>query len=295
MSSRQKNSDNLAHDLPYFDEIFARQQANDPSYQEAFARNVHFGFWPEPSRAVPSLAAYATATEELSRQIFRVADVANGQSVIDIGCGLGGMVAKMDAEFERMHLVGINIDPRQIDAARKLCPQARDGNTIEFIVADAAATGSPDNSYDRALAVEVIFHFPSRVKFFTEAARILKPGGLLLVSEVVFNPIRIPFVLLKVIQNIPQLIRYKASIGDLGDPVTIANYRKLAAQTGFEIVEVENWSANVRPSFECLKQLNAQRKDGKQSLYDPRLLDFAAHLIEKEAQKYLAIKLRKRG
>lgn len=284
-----------AHDLPYFDEIFARQQANDPTYREAFARNVHFGFWPQPTAVSPSLSAYASATEELSRQIFRMSNIANGQSVIDIGCGVGGMIAKMDAEYAQMDLVGLNIDPRQIDAARRLCATARPGNQVRFVVADAASTSEAASSFDRALAIEVIFHFPSRRKFFTEAHRILKPGGELLVTEIVFNATRLPLIVFKAIQNIPLLLRYKKSIGDLGDPVTLGNYRKLAAQTGFEIESVENWSANVLPSFECLKYLNAEGSHGRQSLYAPQLLDFAAYMVRKQAQHYLAIKLRKRG
>ncbi|MEQ8661919.1 MAG: class I SAM-dependent methyltransferase, partial [Gammaproteobacteria bacterium] len=124
-----------AHELPYFDEIFARQQADDPTFKEAFARNVHFGYWPQPASASGSLTDYAAATEELSRQIFRVAGVADSQALIDIGCGFGGTVAKLDAEYQGMRLVGLNIDPRQIAAARELCPTARPGNEIRFVVA----------------------------------------------------------------------------------------------------------------------------------------------------------------
>src|SRR5438034_5931485 len=43
--------------------------------------------------------------------------------------------------------------------------------------ADACALPFPDASFDRVLAVECIFHFPSRLRFLKEAARVLKPGG----------------------------------------------------------------------------------------------------------------------
>ncbi|MEQ8662350.1 MAG: hypothetical protein RLW62_16155, partial [Gammaproteobacteria bacterium] len=114
-----------------------------------------------------------------------------------------------------------------------------------------------------------------------------------LVTEIVLNPLRLPLALPKALLNLPQLIRYKESIGDLGDPVTVRNYRKMAAQHGFAIEAIEDWSANIRPSFDCLKHLNAQGVDGKQSLYAPKLLEFAAYLIEKQAQRYLAFRLRR--
>ncbi len=83
-----------------------------------------------------------------------------------------------------MDLTGLNIDARQLAAAEAQTKPAN-GNKIGWVEADACRLPFEDNSFDRVLAVECIFHFPSREKFLAEAARVLKPGGYLAVSDFV--------------------------------------------------------------------------------------------------------------
>ena len=45
--------------------------------------------------------------------------------------------------------------------------------------------GGVDAAFDRVLAVECIFHFPSRLQFLKEACRVLRPGGLLALSVII--------------------------------------------------------------------------------------------------------------
>ena len=57
-----------------------------------------------------------------------------------------------------LEMTGLNIDPRQLEVARKeVLPE--NGNTIDFIEADAVSLPFPDDTFDVVLAVECIFHF----------------------------------------------------------------------------------------------------------------------------------------
>jgi SAM-dependent methyltransferase len=85
-----------------------------------------------------------------------------------------------------MHLTGINVDPRQLALCRGLRPA--NGNRLDWREADACELPVEDASVDRVLCFEALFHFRSRRAFFAEAARVLKPGGALVGSDIVVAP-----------------------------------------------------------------------------------------------------------
>jgi MPBQ/MSBQ methyltransferase len=88
--------------------------------------------------------------------------------------------------YERMRLTGINIDARQIDICRTI--PGRAGNVLAWQLADASRLPFAGGSFDRVFCVEAMFHFASRRQFFAEAARVLKPGGVLAGTDILVSP-----------------------------------------------------------------------------------------------------------
>ncbi|CAG0956991.1 partial demethylmenaquinone methyltransferase / 2-methoxy-6-polyprenyl-1,4-benzoquinol methylase, partial [Anaerolineae bacterium] len=81
-------------------------------------------------------------------------------------------------------LVGLNVDPRQLEVAARLTPPPAQGS-LSLVAADATNIPFRDGTFDRVLAIECAFHFPSRARFVAEAARVASPGGLLVMSDIV--------------------------------------------------------------------------------------------------------------
>jgi MPBQ/MSBQ methyltransferase len=110
-------------------------------------------------------------------------DLRSGQSVLDVGCGFGGAFDLINRQLGSMTLTGVNIDPRQLDICRSIVPL--NGNLLRWELADACRLPFADASFDRVLCIEAMFHFQSRRTFFLEAARVLRPGGALVASDIV--------------------------------------------------------------------------------------------------------------
>ncbi len=145
-------------------------------------RCVHLGHWDEPC-AGASMAPdeFARAQDRLDETLLGMADLRDGQSVLDVGCGFGGSLQKVDSRVRHARLVGVNIDPRQLAICRQLKPH--ETNIFEWVEADGCELPFQNETFDRVLCIEAMFHFASRQRFFIEAARVLRERGVLVVSD----------------------------------------------------------------------------------------------------------------
>lgn len=98
-----------------------------------------------------------------------------GLRIADVGCG-GGLLceplARMGAD-----VVGVDASAAAIDAAKTHA--ASEGLTIDYRCAVADALGAAGERFDVVLAMEVIEHTPDPRRFVDDAAKLVKPGGLL--------------------------------------------------------------------------------------------------------------------
>jgi len=226
--------------MPYVDRLLERLEARDPDYYACFGRHVHWGYWPEPQRAGTSAADFAAAAERLSSEVCAVAGAVDGQRVLDVGCGLGGTLAALDTRRRGMLLAGVNIDARQLRRAQELFrPGTR--NSVTLLQADAVALPVAAAAFDVVLAVESIFHFRDRALFLAEAARVLRRGGSLAVTD--FVPTR--------------YVHFKSSsfYGPINLRCSVEHYRAMAAAAGLALTAVRDINANTLPTYRVLRRL----------------------------------------
>lgn len=233
--------------LPYFDHLLSELARGNQALNTSFGRHVHWGLWDDPRAATGTDEDYARAAENLTVQLCTLAQMADGQRVLDAGCGFGGTIASLNAQLQHMDMTGLNIDPRQLARAREQV-HARGDNRIAFIEGDACALPFPDASFDRVLAVECIFHFPSREKFFQEAQRVLKPGGILALSDFIPSPLFVPVTSLV---NSKFFEKYNV-YGHSDVSTTRAGYARLAARTGFAVPAMRDVTRNTLPTYDYL-------------------------------------------
>jgi ubiquinone/menaquinone biosynthesis C-methylase UbiE len=103
--------------------------------------------------------------------------------IIELGCGAAHLSRQLLQRFPACEVTGLEVDERQM-AKNRLKPQER----LHFIQAGAQAIPFADGSFDLALMLKSLHHVPLDLldQALAEVHRVLRPQGLLYVSEPVF-------------------------------------------------------------------------------------------------------------
>jgi len=109
--------------------------------------------------------------------------------LLEVGCGLGYFLHHAEKWFPQSELLGLDIHEMALNYAAKHLNRAKltrhDAHTLPF----------DHNTFDLLVALHLIEHLREPEKFFSEAKRVLKPEGLLIIATP--NPAGIPARLLR--------------------------------------------------------------------------------------------------
>jgi ubiquinone/menaquinone biosynthesis C-methylase UbiE len=243
--------DTTTFELPYFDAILKRlEQSPDSSLSQALTRHVHWGLFDSPT-AESSRATYVVAAEAMTERLCRAGRARSGLSILDVGCGFGGTIAHLNEKLSGCELVGLNIDERQLARARQSV-HARPGNTVRFVQGDACALPFEDKSFDVVLAVECIFHFPSRREFFSEARRVLRGAGTLAVSDFVVDGDKVDEMAEWTEKNESLVSDF---YGVKSAALCTGTYARIARASRFRVLSDDDITGATMPTYPCLKAM----------------------------------------
>ncbi len=161
-------------------EIRAYYSSTLPDYKNFWINSqnlsMHFGYG--RSRKIGHGASLLKANEVLAD----LARVREGDRVLDAGCGLGGGSMWL-AKERRACVTGIALGADQIIMATREASGRSLTVQTKFLVADFMMLPFAERSFDVVWAHESICHAQDRLAFFREAARVLAPGGRVIVAD----------------------------------------------------------------------------------------------------------------
>lgn len=97
------------------------------------------------------------------------------KSILDIGCGTGQTLTFLSQVFPQAKLFGIDALPEAVKYSQE--------RGHEVLLSDALHLPYPANTFDAVLLLDVVEHIKADVQVIAEAKRVLKPGGVLVITS----------------------------------------------------------------------------------------------------------------
>lgn len=186
------------------------------------------------------------------------ASIKRGETIIDLGSGAGfDSFLAANATGENGRVIGIDMTPDMIDKARENAEKSGYGN-VEFILADIEDIPLENNVADLIISNCVINLSPNKGKVFSEAYRLLKTGGRIMVSDIVIE------------KDLPASVMnsIEAYIGCISGAEKVEDYLGYIKGTGFKQVKIIDKTIfsldNINDSeffAEIARSLNINEKD----------------------------------
>ncbi|MZE81008.1 SAM-dependent methyltransferase [Streptomyces xinghaiensis] len=236
--------------VPSSEDVGRLYDENTDVVDGAAGGNIHSGYW----ESEDDHSSLDEATDRLTDLVTGRLAVEPGQRLLDIGCGTGNPALRVAARHEAK-VVGISVSQEEIALARARAAESGLTGRVSFQYADAMALPAGTEpfaaeSFDGAWAIESLMHMSDRAGALAGAARTLRPGGRLVVADVL---LRRP-VHGETAEFVEQMCQAFQAPGLPGPE----EYQDAVRRAGLELLEFTDIGENVRRTYRAFARILAE-------------------------------------
>jgi 27-O-demethylrifamycin SV methyltransferase len=199
---------------------------------------LHYGVFVSGDEELPR------ATGELTTRMIEAARFSPGQRVLDVGCGTGAQACRLAREYG-VEVLGITTSEVGVAAATERAQKAGlDG--VRFEVRNGTDNRLPSDSFDRVWVLESSHLMPDRAGLLSDSARVLRPGGRLVLCDIIRRR-DIPFPELRDRRREFAVLRAAFGVARMDQ---LSDYETYAQAAGLTDVECVDITAETLPTFD---------------------------------------------
>lgn len=120
-------------------------------------------------------------TDEVDRYLTGIS--LEGCSVLDIGCGLGGIDLHLIRQHGAARVTGIDVEANLIDSCRQLAEKYGVAGQTDFRLVEPGPLAFDDASFDAVTSKDSIIHIADKAALSADVFRVLRPGGWFAASD----------------------------------------------------------------------------------------------------------------
>ena len=204
--------------------IDVMEQAKNIGYSEEELRNI-------PESAIMSLGCGNPTA---------LADLKKGETVLDLGAGAGiDVFLAANKVGSEGHVIGIDMTEEMVERANETAKKHGHKN-VEFKLGEIENLPIEDNSVDVSISNCVINLSPDKLRTYQEAYRVLKPGGRILISDIVTEG------------ELPEDIRknFEAWAGCIAGALEKKEYLDTIKKAGFKDIDIVSQNTFDEPGLD---------------------------------------------
>lgn len=137
---------------------------------------IHYGYWDEKT------ATLAEALSNENKFLAKIAEIREGEEILDAGCGVGGSAIFLAKEYG-CKVTGITLSKKQVDTCYRNANRYGVINNVRFAVGNFIQMEFPKNSFDVVWAIESACYAPDKKILLKEFKRVLKNNGRLIIAD----------------------------------------------------------------------------------------------------------------
>jgi ubiquinone/menaquinone biosynthesis C-methylase UbiE len=161
--------------------------------------------------------------------------------LVDLGCGSGNLIVQITKHYPNLDLIGVDISSEILELAKKRAFESNLNEKIKFKIGSVEDLPFSDNSIDFLISSLSLHHWQEPIKALSEACRVLKQKGILLIFDFRRDARKFFYGLLKFATKVvvPKALKeINEPIGSLQAGYTPIEIRHLISQTSINNLEI---------------------------------------------------------